>query len=236
MKNAYVVAERELKSFFISPLAYVVIALFLAMSGLLFGLIVQQSREASLRGLFSNVSVLFLFIVPAITMRLLAEEQRSGTIEVLLTHPVQEWEIVLGKYLASLGLLLAILVLTLVFPAFLYAWGNPDTGPIVSGYVGVFLQAAAFMAVGLWASSMTQNQIIAAVVTFGLLLILWLSDSLGQVVGGTVGAILSYLSVLNHFSDFPRGVINLKDVVFYLSIVAGGLVLSTLMIQARRLR
>jgi ABC-2 type transport system permease protein len=236
MRNVWAISTRELRSYFLSPLAYVVIALFLALAGYLFALILANGREASLRGLVQNVSVLYLFIVPAISMRLLAEEQRTGTVELLLTNPVQEWEIVTGKFLASIMLLLVMLGLTLLFPLFLYIWGNPDTGPIVTGYLGVFLQAAAFLSVGLWASSLTQNQIVAAIVSFALLLVLWLSDNLGQFLGGTIGQIVSYTSVINHFQSFPQGVIESKDVIYYLTLVIAGVVLSTLSLQSRRVR
>jgi len=227
---------RELRSYFLSPLAYVVIALFLALSGYLFALILANGREASLRGLVQNVSVLYLFIVPAISMRLLAEEQRTGTVELLLTNPVQEWEIVTGKFLASVMLVLVMLGLTLLFPLFLFIYGNPDRGPIITGYVGIFLQAAAFLSIGLWASSLTQNQIVAAIVSFALLLILWLSENLGQFLGGTIGSIISYTSVITHFQSFPQGVIQSNDVIYYLSLVLAGIVLSTLSLQSRRYR
>jgi len=236
VRNVWAVAVREMRSYFLSPLAYVVMALFLALSGYLFALILANGREASLRGLIQNVSVLFLFIVPAITMRLLAEEQSTGTVELLLTNPVQEWEIVTGKFLASMLLLLTILVLTLLFPLFLYIFGSPDTGPIITGYVGVILQAGAFMAVGLFASSLTKNQIIAAILAFAFLLILWLSDNLGQFVGGGLGTIISYLSVITHFQSFPTGVIQTNDVIYYLTLVLAGIVLSTLALQSRMYR
>jgi gliding motility-associated transport system permease protein len=236
VRNVWAVATRELRSYFLSPLAYVVIALFLALAGYLFALILQNGREASIRGLISNVSVLYLFIVPAISMRLLAEEQRTGTVELLLTNPVQEWEIVTGKFLASVMLILVMLGLTLLFPLFLFIFGNPDRGPIITGYLGVLLQAAAFLAVGLWASSMTQNQIVAAIIAFAMLLILWLSDNLGQFLGGTIGQIVSYTSVINHFQSFPQGVIETKDVIYYLTLIVAGIVLSTLALQSRRYR
>jgi len=236
MKNLWAVALRELRSYFLSPLAYVVIALFLALAGYLFALILANGREASLRGLVQNVSVLYLFIVPAISMRLLAEEQRTGTVELLLTNAVQEWEIVTGKYLASILLVLVMLGLTLLFPLFLFIFGSPDAGTMISGYLGIFLQAAAFLSVGLWASSLTQNQIVAALIAFAALLVLWLSDSLGQFLGGTVGQIVSYVSVINHFQEFPQGVIESKDVIYYLTLVAAGIVLSTLSLQSRRYR
>jgi ABC-2 type transport system permease protein len=236
MKNVWAVAQRELRSYFLSPLAYVVIALFLALSGYLFALILANGRQASLQGLVQNVSVLYLFIVPAISMRLLAEEQRSGTIELLLTNPVQEWEIVTGKFLASVLLVVVMLVLTLLYPLFLYIFGSPDTGPIITGYLGILLQAAAFLSVGLWASSLTSNQIVAAIIAFALLLVLWLSDNLGQFLGGTVGSIVSYTSVINHFQSFPQGVIQSNDVIYYVTLILGGIVLSTLSLQSRRYR
>ena len=236
MRNVWAVAQRELRSYFLSPLAYVVIALFLALAGYLFALILANAREASLRGLVQNVSVLYLFIVPAISMRLLAEEQRTGTVELLLTNPVQEWEIVTGKFLASIMLVLVMLACTLLFPAFLFIFGSPDKGPIITGYLGIFLQAAAFLSIGLWASSLTQNQIVAAIVSFALLLIFWLSDNLGQFLGGTIGQIVSYTSVNAHFQSFPQGVIESKDVIYYLTLVIAGIVLSTLSLQSRRYR
>jgi ABC-2 type transport system permease protein len=236
VRNVWAVATRELRSYFLSPLAYVVIALFLALSGYLFALILANQREASLRGLIQNVSVLYLFIVPAISMRLLAEEQRTGTVELLLTNPVQEWEIVTGKFLASIMLVLVMLGLTLLFPLFLFVFGNPDKGPIITGYLGVFFQAAAFLSVGLFASSLTQNQIVAAILAFALLLGLWLSDNLGQFLGGTVGSIVSYASVINHFQSFPQGVIQSNDVIYYLTLVVAGVAFSTLALQSRRYR
>jgi ABC-2 type transport system permease protein len=236
VRNVWAVATRELRSYFLSPLAYVIIALFVALAGYLFALILANGRQASLSGLVQNVSVLYLFIVPAISMRLLAEEQRTGTVELLLTNPVQEWEIVTGKYLASILLVLVMLGLTLLFPLFLFIFGRPDAGPMISGYLGIFLQAAAFLSVGLWASSLTQNQIVAALIAFAALLVLWLSDSLGQFLGGTVGQIVSYVSVINHFQEFPQGVIESKDVIYYLTLVAAGIVLSTLSLQSRRYR
>lgn len=159
-----------------------------------------------------------------------------GTAELLLTNPVEEWQVVTGKFLGAVTLLLVMLLLTLVFPVFLFVFGNPDLGPILSGYLGVLLQGAAFLALGLFASSLTQNQIVAAVVGFAILLFMWLSENIGPRLGRPIGDIVSYVSVFAHNADFARGVINTKDVVFYLSVVAAGLVLSTLFLQARRLR
>ncbi len=232
------VAEREIKSYFVSPVAYVVIAFFLVIAGYLFSLILFNTREATLRYLLSNISVVFLFIVPALTMRLIAEEQRSGTIELLLTNPIRDAEVVLGKYLASLVLLLVMLALTLYYPALLYLLGgNPDRGPMLSGYLGVVLLGAGFLAVGLFASSLTQNQIVAAIVAFAILLVLWLSDSLGGFAGGgPISSIVNWLSVNNHFQEFSRGVIDTNDILYFLTLAAAGLFLTYLSIQTRRWR
>jgi ABC-2 type transport system permease protein len=171
-----------------------------------------------------------------ISMRLLAEEQRTGTMELLMTNPVQEWQIVVGKFIGSALLVLVMLIPTLLFTLFLYVFGSPDSGPIVTGYIGAILQGSAFLAVGLWASSLTENQIVAAVISFIVLLTFWLSDNLGQALGGTVGQIIGYLSLVNHIQGFAQGIVDSKDVVFYLTVIGAGLVLSTLSLQSRRYR
>jgi ABC-2 type transport system permease protein len=233
----WAIAARELRSYFLSPLAYLVIAFFLFGAGLLFWLILNQSREASMRGLIQNVHVLFLFVVPIISMRLLAEEQRTGTMELLMTNPVHEWQIVVGKFLGAALLVLCMLIPTLLFTLFLYVFGgNPDSGPILTGYIGAILQGGAFLAVGLWASSLTENQIVAAVVAFIVLLTFWLSESLATALGGPVGALIGYLSLVNHVQGFSQGIVDSKDVIFYLTVVAAGLTLSTLTLQSRRYR
>ena len=236
MSNTWAVTTRELRSYFLSPLAYLVGAFFVFGSGLLFWLILQSNHEASVRGLISNVHVLFLFVIPMISMRLLAEEQRTGTMELLMTNPVQEWEIVTGKFLGSAFFVLCMLLATLLFPLFLFIFGSPDRGPILTGYLGALLQGSAFLAVGLWASSLTENQIVSAVISFILLLALWLSDNIGQASGGTFGQIVGYTSLINHIQGFAQGVVDSKDVIFYLTVIGGGLVLSTLSLQSKRYR
>lgn len=236
MRNVLAVSSRELRSYFLAPLAYLVIAFFLFGAGMLFWLILQSSREASLRGLIQNVHVLFLFVIPMISMRLLAEEQRSGTMELLMTNPVQEWQIVVGKFIGAALLVLLMLLPTVVYAVFLMVFGNPDRGPMLTGYIGAILQGSAFLAVGLWASSLTENQVVSAIVSFVLLLAFWLSDNVGQALGGTAGQIVGYLSLVNHIQGFSQGVIDTKDVVFYLTVIGAGLVLSTLSLQSRRYR
>ena len=236
MSNIWAIAQRELRSYFVSPVAYVVGALFLLISGFLFSIILSQSSEASMRPLFGNFAVIFLFIVPGLTMRLLAEEQRTGTLELLLTAPVRDAELVLGKFLGVLLLLLILLAITLVYPVILLLAGNPDRGPIVAGYLGVVLQGAAFLAIGLFASSLTQNQIIAALLTFVILLLLWLAEALSQFTGGRVGDLFRFLSITRHFDEFPRGIVDTRHVLFFLSVIAASLFFTIVSVQARRWR
>jgi ABC-2 type transport system permease protein len=206
------------------------------MWGFLFGIIIPGSREATLRPVLSNFSVTFLLAAPLLTMRLLAEEARTGTLELLLTQPLREVELVLGKYLGAVVFLVFMLAATLYFPLQLEIYGNPDEGPMVAGYLGVLLQGMAFLAIGLMASALTQNQIIAAVVTFVSLLILWLSDALSRIVGGTAAQVAQYVSITKRFEDMPRGVLDTKDVFFFLSIVIVCLFITTQIVAARRWR
>ncbi len=236
MRTTLAIAERELKSYFVSPIAYVIGAAFLLIAGYLFSVILLNTNEASLRYLISNLSVIWLFVAPFITMRLLAEEARTGTIELLLTNPVRDFEVVLGKFIGALLFVLALLALTLYFPALLFAFGNPDVGPIVTGYLGVILQAAAFLSIGLMVSSFTQNQIVAAFVTFAILLLMWLSESVANYVGRPFNEVVRYLSVTSHFQDFSRGVIDSSHVIYFLSIVVGALFITFLSLQTRRWR
>jgi len=236
IRNILAVSEKELRSYFVSPVAWVVTAMFIAMWGFLFSVILTGSREANIRPVLNNFSVTFLFAGPLLTMRLIAEEARTGTLELLLTQPLREVELVLGKYFGSIVFLLFMFGCTLYFPILLEFLGNPDEGPMVAGYVGVFLQGMAFLAIGLMASSLTQNQIVAAAITFVTLLLLWLSDALSRVVGGPAGQIASYISITKRFEDMPRGVLDTKDVIFFLSIVVACLFITTQVISARRWR
>jgi gliding motility-associated transport system permease protein len=234
--NTLAIAQRELESFFVSTVAWVIAAAFMTISGLLFSVILLNSNEASLRFLISNLSVILLFVAPFLTMRLLAEENRLGTVELLLTNPVRDVEVVLGKFLGVMGFILVMLAMTLYFPALLFIFGAPDPGPIATGYLGVVLQAAAFAAIGLAASSTTENQIVAAFVAFSVSLVLWLSESVSQFVGAPISAAMKFLSITSHFQDFSRGVIDTSHLIFFLSVVAAALFLTYLSLQSRRWR
>jgi ABC-2 type transport system permease protein len=236
MLNALTIARKELTTYFVSPVAYVVTAFFLVVAGFFFYFILYFSREASLRGLFSNVAIVLLFVGPGLTMRLLAEEQRMGTIELLLTAPVRDWEVVVGKFIASLAFYTFMLALTILYPIILMRFGNPDIGPILSGYLGMLLLGATFLAAGVLTSSLTQNQVVAFIVAFAILLILWLADAAGNAIGGQVGNVLNYLSIAAHFDDFTKGVIDTSHLIYYLSLIAAFLFLATRVMEARRWR
>jgi ABC-2 type transport system permease protein len=236
MANTFAIARRELASYYGSFLFYVITAAFLVITGFFFAINVAYSRSATVAPLFQTTYTIMLLIAPVLTMRLLAEEQRTGTLELLLTSPVRDVELVLGKFLGGLGLLVSMLVLTGFYPLLLALYGNPDRGGIVGGYLGALLFGGSAVAIGLLTSSTTANQIVAAVVSFAVLLILWVIDGVGGVFGGSLSQITSYLAVYTHFTDMTRGIIDTKDVVYFLSLIVGSLFLTTRSIESRRWR
>ena len=234
MRNALTIAGREFRLYFVSPIAYAILTAFLVVNGFLFWLILSSTREASLRDLFANMGVVFLFLSPALTMRLLSEEQRSGTIELLLSAPVRDAEVVLGKFLGGFGFLLVMLGVTLYYPLLLFVLGSPDPGPIATGYLGMALMATAFMSIGLLASSLTQNQIVAAVVSLMALLLLWVLGAASSFVGPELGGVLQYLGLSGHIDGFQRGVIDSRDVAYFVSLVIVCLFTTVRMLETRR--
>jgi len=238
MRNTLAIAGREVQAYFVSPIAYVVTAAFLIIMSIFFAWYISDPRGvvATMQYMFGPMTTLFLFIVPMLTMRLLAEEQRSGTIELLLTSPVRDWEVVLGKYLASIALILVILGLTLYYPFVMSRFGNPDIGPILSGYVGLFLLAAALASLGLLASSLTQNQIVAVIIGLSLGIFFWISESIADFVGTPLASIFSAVSLRPYFPDFAMGIIDTRNVIFYLTFVAIALFLTIRSVESRRWR
>ncbi len=238
MKNIWTIASRELNSYFVSPVAYVVGAVFLLITGVLFSLIVTSTMDASLRATFSNITFILVLIAPALTMKLLAEEQRMGTLELLLTSPIHDWQVVVGKFLGALVLFAVMLLApTLYYVLILSVFGSPDYGPILSGYVGVLLLGGAFMAIGLLTSSLTQNQVIAYIVGLVILLLMWISDAMSRIVGGgAAGDALTYLAITRHYDDFLRGVIDTPNVIYPLSVIVVSLFIATQVLQTRRWR
>jgi len=237
MRNVLAITGKELRTYFASPVAYVVTAGFLLIMGIFFAFVIMQplgSQTASLEPVLGSAPVILLLLAPALTMRLLAEETRSGTMELVLTSPVRDGEVVLGKYLASLLLFLFMLALTLVYVVVLLRFGNPDRGVLVSSYVGAVLFGAAFLAVGVLASALTQNQIVAAVISLATLLALWLIDIFASLTRGVLADVLSYLSIIARYNDFMRGVISSQNVIYYLSVIAVALFLATRALETRR--
>lgn len=226
MSKIFAIAGRELRSYFMSPLAYVVAAFFMVVAGYLFSLILYHTKQANLQPLFSNLAVMFLLITPALTMRLIADERKTGTIELLMTSPITDRDLVIGKYLSSVIYLAFLLVLTLVFPAILAFTAQPDWATIWTGYLGTFLLGASFMAIGVLASSLTANMIVAAMITFAFSLVVWLLPSAGQMFGGTAGDVMTYLSVMNHQENLGRGIIDTIDLLYYGSFILAALFLT----------
>jgi ABC-2 type transport system permease protein len=180
--------------------------------------------------------VIILFIMPMITMRTYSEEKRSGTIELLLTSPLSDVEIILGKFFGALGLYVAMLAVTLLYIGILFVYGNPEWRPIVAGYLGLLLMGGAFVSIGLLISSTTNNQIVAGVVTFVVFLLLWIVGWFADSAGPTIGPITSYLSITEHFDDFSKGIIDSKHVVYYLSLITFGLFLTAKSVDTERWR
>jgi ABC-2 type transport system permease protein len=238
MKNLWHITWREVRSYFVSPVAYVVSALFLVAMGYLFSLILINSRDASMRGVFSNMVFILMLLAPAITMKLLAEENRMGTLELLLTAPVQDWQVVVGKYLSSV-ILFAVMLLgpTLYYAVILQVFGPPDWGPIFTGYLGILMLGASFLAVGIFTSSLSQNQVIAYFAGMVILILMWILDAATGIVGsGPIADILSYLAITRHYDDFFRGVLDTVDIVYSLGIISVALFLATQVLQTRRWR
>jgi ABC-2 type transport system permease protein len=237
LRHVLAFAGRELYTYFVSPIAYVVTFAFLAIMGFLFAIIVLSPQaEASMRNTFGNMGVVLQLLSPVLTMRLLAEEARTGTIELLMTSPVRDWEIVIGKFLGGLAFLTVMLALTGWYPLLLFRLGNPDPGPIIAGYVGIYLLASAMFAVGLLTSSWTENQIVAAVLGFGLLLILYLINAAASLIGPPLSGLLNYLGMADHLNDFLQGVIDSRNVLYYLSVVVAALFLTVRSLETRRYR
>ena len=255
MRNIWAILLRELKSYFVSPIAYVFTVVFLVVSGFFFYSILQwfnfqcmqfmqypqyakelNINEMVLRPLFHNMSVVFLMVIPFLTMRLFSEERRSGTDELLLTSPVTMNQIILGKFLGAMSAVLLILLLTGVYPAFAFKYSSPELGPILSGYLGLLLLVASFIPMGLLCSALTENQIVAAVLTFGVLLIFWVIGWSAESASYSAREIIQYMSITDHLEELTKGVIDTKDIVFYLSFSVFGLFLTKMALESRRWR
>jgi ABC-2 type transport system permease protein len=253
MRNIIAIADKELRSYFASPIAYIIIGLFSLLFGWFFYMylmvFVQQSEQMQqfgggaaninqqmIRGVLLNSAVIILFVMPMITMRTYSEEKRSGTIELLLTSPITDLQIILGKFFGALGLYIAMLFVTMLYMGLLFVYGNPEWRPIAAGYLGLLLMGGCFISAGLLISSVTKNQIVAGVITFAVFLMLWVINWIGESSGPMTREIVSYLSITEHFDDFARGIIDTKHVIYYLSFITFGLFLTAKSVDSERWR
>jgi gliding motility-associated transport system permease protein len=255
MGNVIAIAQKELRAYFSSPIAYITIGFFALLYGYFYVAIlsyfVRQSmqmgqlgggpqalniNQVMIRQLLQNVTILILFIMPMITMRTYSEEKRSGTIELLLTSPLTDFQIILGKFLGALALWAIMLAVSLIHIGLLFIYGNPEWKPIASAYLGLLLLGGCFISVGLFISSLTKNQIVAGMVTFGVFLFLWVITWIGSFSGPTVDSLTQYLSIIDHYDDFGKGVIDTTHLIYYVSFITFGLFLTAKSVDSERWR
>jgi ABC-2 type transport system permease protein len=253
MRNILAVAGKELRAYFHSPIAYIVMTVYAVLCGFVFfnlaGRFMTYTMRMAMMGgmggpslslneivirsyLEGVLTVVLLLLIPLITMRLYAEEKRSGTIELLLTSPLSDFEIILGKFLGSLAFYAVLMLITFMYVGVLFLYGNPNGKPILANVLGLFLYGAALLALGMWISTFTRNQIIAGVVGMVVFLLLYILDWGEEVAGGTVGRVLSYAALSTHLDNFAKGVIDLSDMIFFLSLVALGIFLTARSVEA----
>lgn len=254
MRNILTICGKEVRSYFNSPIAYILIGLFGLLSGFMFysatvffinmGTQQQMTGQSSpmsindivIAPLLGNLGVISLFLIPMMAMRLFAEEKKSGTIELLLTSPLGDWEIILGKFFGALIMYAALIGPLVINVALLFAWSTPDFRPILTGFLGLALQGATILAIGTFISTTTSNQIIAAAVTFAICLLLWVLNWVSSYSESAFGKALAYCSILVHFEPFSKGIIDTKDVIFYLSAIFLGLFLTARSLESLRWR
>jgi ABC-2 type transport system permease protein len=255
VKNAWIIAKRDMGSYFNSPVFYVVTTVFLVLFSYIFFTILnvfsmQSLQAGQLRGMgismnlnqmviapsLANMAVMLLLIIPLLTMRSFAEEKKNKTFALLLSSPVHLKEIILGKFLACIGMVTLMILITGYSTGFLFWMGQPEIGPILTGYLGMILMAGCYIAMGVFASSLTDNQIIAAVLGFGFCLFMWIIGWTSQVVGGNFGQVLEYLSLIDHLERFLKGILDTSDLAYYLSFIAFFLFLTHRVLDSQRWR
>jgi ABC-2 type transport system permease protein len=254
MRNVWIICRKELRSYFVSPIAYILLAIFAIVFGFFFwnlvGIFVFEGIESQMRGgafpmnvneqvirpLISNIAVIGLFLIPIISMRLFAEEKRSGTIELLTTSPIRDSEVILGKWLAAVILYGGMLLLTAINFVWLFRYGTPDWKPLAIAYLGLFLQAGLLLAIGIFISTLTRNQIIAGSLTFSVCLLLWVLEWVSEYDSTPVARVMAYLSVPVHFESFAKGLLSLKDAVFFVTAIFFGLFLTARSLESLRWR
>jgi len=234
MKHILTISGRQFRSYFNGPVAYIVICIVMLTLGFFFWNTFFLYGRASAREMFRWLGLILVFALPALTMGLLAEEKRTGTIELLITMPVTEAQVILGKFLGVVGLYAVLLVLTLPYPISVSTLGNLDWGPVWSGYLGLFLQGSAILAIGLMASSWTSNQLIALFVALALSVFFWVLDKFLALLPTNAASALEWLSFDYHFQSMARGVVDLRDVLFFFSVTAFALAVAFRALESRR--
>ena len=240
----WTITKREYIHYFVSPMAYAVALMFLLILGLIFIIGVTQSAQPNATAAFGPMLTIFLFFAPVLTMRLLADEQRAGTLELLLTSPIREWELVVGKWLGSWLFAITLILLTMIYPVILVAYGNPDLGPVYSSFIGLSLLVGAVLSIGVFASSLTSNVVVAAALGLLFALGVWIIRFVSSAVkaltlftNSSVIEIIEFLDFNSHFSDtFSRGIIDTSDAFYYISVIAFALYVTTRIVQSRRWR
>ncbi len=254
MRNIWIICRKELRSYFVSPIAYILLAMFAIIFGFFFWVIVggfvNAAMESQMRGeqfpmnineqvirpLISNIGVIGLFLIPMITMRLFSEEKRTGSIELLATSPIRDFEIIIGKWLGALILYSGLLFLGALNFIWIFKYGNPDWKPILIAFLGLLLQAGALLAIGEFISSLTRNQIIAGAATFAVCLLLWILQWVSGYESAPWARVLAYMSILTHFASFARGTLSVSDAVFYVTAIYLGLFLTARSMESLRWR
>ncbi|MCP5005298.1 MAG: ABC transporter permease subunit [Planctomycetes bacterium] len=236
MRNVHSIFLREIRAYFFSPIAYIVISVFLVASGFFFAGNLQFWQEASLKGSLDSIQFFLLLLTPVITMRLLSEEAKTGTMETLMTSPVTDFDVVFGKFLAALGLYMVMILPTWIFVLFLSIFGNPDFGPIISSYIGLTLMGGLFVSIGILVSSLTRNQIVAAVIGLISLILLWVMGFLSEYGDSWYYQCLKYIGTFDHWKSFTKGIVDTRDVIYYLSFTALMLFITVRVVESRKWR
>jgi ABC-2 type transport system permease protein len=234
MRQVFTIFYREFKSYFQSPIAYIFIIGFLVISGLLFGLNLLASQEASLRYFLGNTIFVLIFIIPALTMRLFSEEKKTGTLEILMTLPVRDYHVLFGKFFSAVAFYILMLLLTFSFPLTITILGSPDFGVMFVNYLGLLLFGMSLISIGLYASLLTENQIVAFMITLGTILFLFFFHALSNILGESFQKVFEYISLNTHFENFGKGLIDTSDVIYYLSIIVLFLFLSLNSLESRK--
>jgi ABC-2 type transport system permease protein len=241
MRNAITIARREMGAYFSSPMFWILATAFLAFSGLLLGIyVLQTGAQATMLPLLGLYGTVLLFVTPLLSMRLLAEEQRTGTLELLMTSPLFDWQLVFGKWLGAMAALMALLSLTLIHVAIMLRLSSSglDFGPLLGSYLGLILLSGGLLALGVLTSSMTESQVVAGFLGIMLVLMLWFLPILGETGLGDSAVVksLTYLGLSDHYMNFGEGIIDSRDVIYFLSLTFGSLFLATRIIETRRWR